>query len=331
MKSLRLHGVKSLQIHHDPDPIPGDGETLLQVKAVGICGSDLHWFEDASIGDSTLDHPLILGHEFAALTPAGQLVAVDTCIPCGQCRLCQEGNPNLCPNHRFAGHGEQDGAMRDKIAWPDKLLFPLPEALNELDGVMLEPLGIAIHAADLGHIKPGYSVGVFGCGPIGLLIIQMARLMGAIPIIATDKLTHRLVAARDFGATHTFQVEANERDTEILTMTGGDGLDIVFEAAGENSAVQTAVAVARPGAQVVLAGIPADDQTSFSASISRRKGLTFRVVRRMKHTYPRAIRLVENRMVEVRSLVTQCFPMGEYDQAFRIASRRDGIKIVLLP
>jgi L-iditol 2-dehydrogenase len=221
--------------------------------------------------------------------------------------------------------------MREKIAWPVKNLFPLPGSMNELDGVMLEPLGIAIHSVDLGHIKPGISVGIFGCGPIGLLVIQLSRLMGATPIIATDRLTHRLDAARSFGATYTYQVEANERDDEILSTINDEGLDVVVEAAGENAAVETAVAVARPGAQVVLAGIPADDRISFSASISRRKGLTFRIVRRMKHTYPRAIRLVENGLVDVRSLVSHSFPMEDYDQAFTTASRREGIKIAIRP
>jgi L-iditol 2-dehydrogenase len=301
----------------------------LHVKAVGICGSDLHWFSEAAIGDAHLDHPLVLGHEFSGVTEAGVRVAVDPAIPCGVCEFCQHGHPNLCEGMIFAGHGAQDGALREWMTWPSKHLFPLPDLLTSADGAMLEPLGVAIHAVDLGKLRPGMTVGVFGCGPIGLLIVQLARLSGASKILATDVLPHRVEAAKSFGAHQAFLAEAGQELSQMRAATGGRGVDVAFEVAGEQEAVDTAFAAVVPGGKVILAGIPAEDRTSFSASIARRKGLTIKMVRRMKHTYPRAIELVSRGLVDVRSIVTHRFPLAEAYEAFRVAERREGLKILI--
>src|SRR5262249_60064598 len=118
--------------------------------------------------------PFVLGHELAGTTEDGRLVAVDPALPCQRCRSCLEGDFNLCPNTRFAGDGVQDGGLREWMAWPERALVPLPPSLTPADGAMLEPLGIALHAMDLGHGRAGETVGVFGCGPIGLLMVQLA-------------------------------------------------------------------------------------------------------------------------------------------------------------
>jgi L-iditol 2-dehydrogenase len=306
------------------------GESLLRVRAVGICGSDLHWFNEAGIGDARLDKPLVLGHEFSALTEEGQRVAVDPSIPCGVCEYCKRGDPNLCERLIFAGHAGQDGALRQQIAWPKRCLFPLPDVLSDLDGVMLEPLGIAIHAVDLAHLQIGMSVGVFGCGTIGLLILQLVRLAGVNKVLATDILTHRVEAARALGADEALLVGKGSGDQEIA-MIDQRRLDVVFEAAGENAAVEMAVAAVCRGGKVILVGIPPDDRTSFSASLARHKGLTFKLVRRMKLTYPRAIQLVESGKVNVRSLVTHTFPIEQAAEAFAVAARREGLKIIITP
>ncbi len=188
MKSIRLHGTGDLQIHEEPVPVAGEGQKLVRVKAVGVCGSDLHWFSGGEIGDAKLERPLVLGHEFAGELEDGQRVAIDPAISCGHCEFCKRGHPNLCSSIIFAGYGTQDGSLREYMEWNEKCLFPLPDSLTFEDGAMLEPLGVAIHAVDLAHLKTGMTVGVFGCGPIGLLIIQMAKLSGAANIIATDKL-----------------------------------------------------------------------------------------------------------------------------------------------
>jgi L-iditol 2-dehydrogenase len=198
---------------------------------------------------------------------------------------------------------------------------------------MLEPLGVAIHAVDLAHIRPGMSVGVMGCGPIGLLIQQVARAAGATQIIATDPLPHRLDAARALGALAIQAGPQSEEAAEVkraaARVSGRDGVDVAIEAAGVDPAVETAVEITRPGGRVVIVGIPAEDHYTFTASNSRRKGLTIAICRRMKHTYPRAIRLVESGRVDVRSLVTHRFPLEQIGEAFATANRREGIKIVV--
>jgi len=336
MKVLRLHGVQDLRLHDEPVPNPKTGEVLVQVKAVGICGSDLHWFAGEGIGDARLERPLVLGHEFAGVVASGsrqgQRVAVDPCITCGKCEFCLQGDPNLCIAHTFAGHGMTDGSLREYLAWPEEFLIPISDGLTDEDGAMLEPLGVALHTVDLGHLRTGMTVGVFGCGPIGLLAIQLARLSGAVQVVATDRLPHRLEAAQAVGADLVIQAEPGSHESAaILDATKGRGVDVAFEIAGENDAVETAVAVAKPGGCVVLAGIPGEDHTSFTASVARRKGLTLRMVRRMKLTYPRAIHLVEKGLVDVRSIVTDCFPIDESLKAFKQANERQGLKIVINP
>lgn len=327
MKAIRLFAARDLQMCVEPEPVLAAGETLLSITAVGLCGSDLHWVAHAGIGDARLSKPLVLGHEFTALTEKGQRVAVDPAIPCGRCEFCREGNPNLCPSVRFAGHSLQDGALRERIAWPAHNLYPLPNALSDAEGVMLEPLGVALHAVDLARVMPGCTVGVFGCGPIGLLVLQLAQLARAAQVIATEKLAHRMDPARSLGAI-VFDGRGNPAP-EILAATGGRGVDVAFEAAGENQAVETAIAATKPGGTVILIGIPTEDQTTFTASTARRKGLTLKLCRRMKDTYPRAIELVQTGAIDVRSLVTHRFPLREFQRAFAAAEKREGIKVLI--
>jgi L-iditol 2-dehydrogenase len=329
VKVVRLHGTGDLRIHEEPVPAAGDGEKLVRVKSVGVCGSDLHWFAEGSIGDAKLEHPLVLGHEFAGVTEDGQRVAIDPAIPCGRCEFCEHGHPNLCDNMIFAGHGNTDGALREWMAWHEKSLFPIPHSISDDDGAMLEPLGVAIHSVDLGKLKAGMSVGVFGCGPIGLLILQVAKLSGAAQIFATDKLAHRVEAAKRFGATQVFSTSEGRELEQIQAATKGRGVDVAFEAAGTQDSVDISFAAVASGGKVVLAGIPDDDRTSFSASTARRKGLTIKLVRRMKHTYPRAIELVSKGLVDVRSLVTHRFLLEDAQEAFRVAERREGLKIII--
>ncbi len=316
MKSVRLHGTGDLRIHEEPALVAGEGEQLIHVRAVGVGGSDLHWFSEGAIGEAKLEHPLVLGHEFAGETEDGRRVAVDPAIPCGQCELCQQGHPNLCSSLLFAGHGNQDGALREWLAWKENCLYPIPDSFSFAEGAMLEPLGVALHAIDLGKLKAGMSIGVFGCGPIGLLIVQLAKLSGAAQIIATDKLVQRAEAAKRFGANQAFLVE----DRHGL----GD-----MRAAVREKGVDDAFAAVLPGGKVILTGIPDDHRTSFSASTARRKGLTIKLVRRMKHTYPRAIELVSKGLVDVRSLITHRFPLERTAEAFAVAQRREGLKVII--
>lgn len=335
MNVLRLHAGGDLRLHQEPKPVPADGEVLVRVTSVGLCGSDLHWFDEAGIGDAQLDRPLVLGHECAGVIASGersgQRVAIDPAVPCTACVFCREGHPNLCETMRFAGHSTQDGGLQEYMAWPSDGLVPVPDGFTDEEIAMLEPLGVAIHAVSLGKVEPAMTVGIFGCGPIGLLILQVAKAAGATRIVATDKHPHRLEAARALGATAAIEADAGREQEAVWEATGGEGVTVAFEAATENAAVETAIAAARPGGRVVLTGIPSDDRTAFQASVARRKGLTLKLTRRMKHTYPRAIELVERGRVDVRALVSHRFPLEQADEAFGVAQRRAGLKVVIEP
>ncbi|MGD2157066.1 MAG: zinc-binding dehydrogenase [Anaerolineales bacterium] len=335
MKALRLHDINDSRVHEEPSPVADTGEALIKVTAVGICGSDLHWLTDGTTGDEMITTPFVLGHEFAGVVLdgelKGQLVAVDPAIPCESCEFCQEGNPNLCPDVKFAGQAPHDGALRQLVAWPENRLYPLPERFTAEHGAMLEPLGVALHTVDLGKVQPGMTVGICGCGPIGLLTLQVARLAGATRVLATDPLPHRLEAARELGADAVFLTSQGAEQAQIMAATRYRGVDVAYETAGENPAVETAVETCKPGGRVVLCGIPTVNRTSFKASTARRKGLTIKLVRRMKHTYPRAIRLVEAGLVNVHAIISHRFPLEEYKQAFDVAQKREGLKVVIYP
>jgi L-iditol 2-dehydrogenase len=333
VRVARLYGVRDLRIGEEPVPVPGAGESLVRVSAVGLCGSDLHWFEEAGIGDAGLDRPLVPGHEFAGVIEdgprRGERVAADPAIACGSCQPCRAGQRNLCLRVRFAGHSTDDGALREYLAWPSTLLHPLPDALSDADGAMLEPLGVALHALDLGRVRLGGSVAVVGCGPIGLLLVQAARAAGAGTIIAVDPLPHRRRAAEKSGADHAWDAIADAELAERVSATVGPGVDVAFEVAGPDAAVAAAMVAARPGARVVLVGIPAVDTTSFPASLARRKGLTIAMSRRMNEAYPRAIALAGAGRVDLASLVTDSFPLAAAAAAFPAAVSRAGLKIIV--
>ena len=328
MRTARLHAVGDLRVTDEPVPEAGPGMSLVQVTAVGICGSDLHWWDEGAIGDAKLTHPLVLGHEGAGVIAegprAGQRVAIDPAIPCQTCRACRDGYRNLCYRLKFSGHGETDGMMREFMAWPSTALHPLPDRVSDADGAMLEPLGVAIHSVDLGHLPFGGTASVIGCGPIGLLLISVLKAAGASSVLAIEPLPHRREAAERMGANEVYEPA---EFTESLRV----GVDVAFEAAGNNEAVELAMASVRPGGRVVLAGIPGDDAISFGASLARRKGLTIAMVRRMNEVYPRAISLAERGVVDLGSVVTSRTGLGEIPAAFGDAARRTGLKAIIEP
>ena len=170
---------------------PGPLDRRVAVTSVGLCGSDLHWFEEGTIGDARLDHPLVLGHEFCGRLDDGQLVVADPAIPCGTCGPCTSGDAHLCLTLSFAGHGTTDGGLRSSLSWPARLLRALPESIDIETGALLEPLGVALHAVDLAAIQPGERALVVGCGPIGLLIIRVLRCVGVRQILASEPLPHQ--------------------------------------------------------------------------------------------------------------------------------------------
>ncbi|HZQ88866.1 MAG TPA: alcohol dehydrogenase catalytic domain-containing protein [Gaiellaceae bacterium] len=328
MKVLRLHRAGDLRLHEEPEPRAADGEVLVHVSAVGLCGSDRHWFVEAGIGDAVLDRPLVLGHEFAGVIAsgprAGERVALDPAVPCRRCDVCLAGLPHLCPSGRFAGHGSTDGALRTSLAWPEDLAHRLPDRVPDTEAALLEPLGVALHSLDLGHVRRGTRTGVFGCGPIGLLLVQAIGAAGGETVVATDPLPHRRTAALTAGAAEA--VDPGE------LAGGGLGLDVAFETAGAEGALADAIEAVRPGGRVVLVGVPDDDRTSFVASAARRKGLTLLVCRRMEPAdLPRAIGLAESGGVDLGSLVGERHALDDWRDAFAALVERRTLKVVVEP
>jgi len=327
---LRLHGPGDLRLHDEPVPVPQPGEVLLNVTAVGLCGSDLHWYQDGSIGSTRLGDPLVLGHEFAAVVASGPRTGMRVCVepadPCGTCETCAAGLGELCDRMRFSGQAPTDGALRTWMAWPERLLVELPPGIPDVQASLLEPLGVALHAIDLADLRPGQRAAVVGTGPIGLLLIRALRSAGIHAVDATDLLLHRVAGARDSGATQTWPA-GDDTPPEALS-----AYDVVFECAGTDAALASALRIARPAGRVILVGIPADDRTSFQASEGRRKGLAMVFCRRMRaEDLGRATDLVASGRLALDGLVTEVFPLSQGAAAFEALASRRGLKVVIVP
>ncbi|MBP1596157.1 MAG: gutB [Acidobacteria bacterium] len=346
MLAVRLHGPRDLRVDEVPHPgLPGKGQVLLRIRATSVCGSDLHSYRHGRTGDTGAVQPLVLGHEFSAeveeaglesldghfqpLLP-GMRVAVDPAQPCGECSLCREGNPNLCPSIRFCGNYPVGGSLCDWMLMPAHSCFPVPDEIDDAAAALLEPAGVALHAADLARIRVGTSAAILGAGPIGLLILQIARLAGADPVFVTDRLPWRLDLARKFGGI-PIHCEEDDATRWILDHTHGLGTDVAVESAWGAETVAQAAEIARPGGCLVLVGIPEEDRLVMKHSAARRKGLTILMSRRMKHVMPRVLRLVSRGLVDVHNLISHRFPLTQAPDAFELnAEYKDNVTKVVI-
>ena len=333
MEVLRLHGANDVRVHQEPEPVAAPGEELVRVTAVGLCGSDLHWYEDGGIGESVVEEPLVLGHELGGVVisgpRAGERVVVEPANACGVCEFCRVGNGNLCPNVRFLGHAPVHGGLRTVMNWPQRLLLPAPDSIEGDDIALLEPLGIALHGIDLGHVKPGMSAGVFGSGPIGLLLIRALKAMGVGRVIATDAKPHRVEAALVSGADEAWPTAVDGQPEGIRDVAK---VDVTFEVAGEDAALESAMITAKPGGRVVVVGIPPTNRHAFPAGEVRRKGLTVAWSRRMKAIHMlRAIEMADHGIVSLEGLISATYPLSEAAKAFDDLVARNGLKIVVKP
>jgi L-iditol 2-dehydrogenase len=333
MLAIRLHGPRDLRVDTLPDlPEPGRGEALVRVTAAGICGSDLHTYQDGRIGDTVVKEPLVLGHEFAgqvlkvgadALDGEGQplrsgsRVAVDPATACGRCEQCEQGNPNLCLHLKFCGLYPQDGCYREQMIVTARQCFPIPDSIDDASGALLEPLGVALHATDLSHLRLGDRVAILGAGPIGLLILQTVRLAGAGEVFVTDRFPWRLELAKRLGGT-VIDATTSDPVKAVMERTNGRGVDVAIEAAWAEETVQQAAEMAMYGGRVTLVGIPGEDRLTMAHSPARRKGLTLRFCRRMKHTYPRARTIVQSGLVNLPVLVSHRLPLTSAAEAFAL-------------
>lgn len=346
MLAARLYGPRDLRVESVPRPRqPGPGEALLRVTAVGVCGSDLHNYIDGRIGEVIPEHPIVLGHEFGAVVAAvgpdahdgnfqpllpGTRVAVDPAQPCGRCEMCEQGHPNLCHRLHFCGSYPDDGSLCEQMIMPAHTCFPIPDALDDAGAALLEPLGIGIHAIDLAKIRVADSVVILGAGCIGLYLLQLAKLSGADPVFVVDQFAWRLRLAERYGA-----IPINFKEVDpvqaVRTATKGRGVDVAIEAAWADHSVQWAADMVRLGGRLTLVGIPGDDKMEVKHSTIRRKGLTMRVVRRMKHTYPRAIQLALGGKIDLHGMISHRFSLAEAAQAFAMnaAYRDEVIKVMI--
>ncbi len=333
MMAALLYGPRDMRVERIPRPAaPGPGMALLRVTAVGLCGSDLHTYMDGRIGEWVVAAPLVLGHEFGGVVEAvgpeaydgnfaplqvGTRVAVDPAQPCGRCEMCEQGHPNLCHRLHFCGLYPDGGSLCEYIVMPAHCCFPVPPTIDDAGAALLEPLGIALHAVDLAKLHVADSVAILGAGPIGLLLLQVAKLAGAAPIYVIDQFPWRLELAQQYGAVPINFAEVDPVQA-VMQATGGRGVDVAMEAAWADHSVQQAADMARMGGRLVLVGIPGPDKLEMKHSTARRKGLTIRVSRRMKHVYPRAIKLVENGSIDLHGIVSHHFPLSRTPDAYEL-------------
>ncbi|MGF1625539.1 MAG: zinc-binding dehydrogenase [Alphaproteobacteria bacterium] len=336
MQAVYIHGRRDVRIGELALPDRAN-EIPVDVSAVGICGSDLHYYLEGGIGAAQIREPFVPGHEFAGRMAQdyepmglrrGELVAIDPARPCGRCEWCRRGHVNLCPNVEFAGAPPHGGAMTERITVEPHQIFKLPEGMTASVAVMLETLGVSLHAIDLAKPKLLESVAVIGCGPVGLCAVQLLREAGVGEILAIDPLAYRTQVALATGA-----AQAGDDHRAIADWTGGRGVDLVVEATNAPEGFQHAADAARIGGRVVLVGIPEGNLYTLTADVARRKGLTIRFSRRMGDVYPRTIRLVAEGRVDVDAIVSHRFPIGQAPEAFAMqAAYADGaLKTLIYP
>jgi len=310
-------------------------EVLLRVMAAGVCGSDRHYFTKGRIGEQGVTFPFIIGHECAALVEqtgaavtrlrAGDRVAVDPAVSCGICDQCRAGRPHICRSLLFLGcPGQLPGCFAEYIVMPERNCYPLPAPISYAQGVLAEPLAIAIYALDFMDPLPGQSIVILGAGPIGLCVLAAAQARGITNISMTDIIRERLLAAQQAGAVWV----ANPHNTDIVQELLHPGVqpDAVFECCGSGEALQQAVQILKPGGKLIIIGIPDEERVAFNIHTLRRKEITIINVRRQNKTTAAAVQLLAQGRVDLDYLLTHRFPLAEVQAALDLVSDyKDGV------
>jgi len=344
MKRFVLDGVRSFALQEVDPPTPKRGEALLKMRKVGICGSDLHVWRTLHIGEVRIDRPLTIGHECVAdvvdagegveRSLVGKRVAIEPAMSCGRCKWCRLGLTNVCPNVQFLGMPPQDGALREYMTHPARLLEPLSDKVSDEAGVVFEPMAVALHAVNLVNAQPGQSAVILGTGVLGTCALELLALRGCPHIVCVDLLEDRLARAARLGATGTVKAEPGQREEvvrRIMPLLPEGGADVVIDCAGVPETIWNMCEVAAPGGHVAVIGIDPEDRFSCRFSAARRKGLTIRMVRRSLNTLPACIRLTEAGLIEPERLVTHTFRASELDEAFRtVDTVSDGVLKALI-
>ncbi len=336
MKASLLTGIQKMETRDIPIPeMTSSKDVLLRVAMAGVCGSDVHYFRNGRSSGQDIEFPWIMGHECAAVVEKvgdqvtrlsqGDRVAVDPAVSCGNCDQCRGGRPNTCRSLRFLGFpGQMKGCLREFIVMPEENCFQINDRLSFSQGTLVEPLSIGIYAIDFIKEEEPKAIGILGCGPIGLSVMQAALAQDILKIYATEKIRERLAYARSHGAVWVGNPEEMDIQPEIWKQTGG--LDAVFECCGDQDALDQAIDLLKPGGTLLILGIPETERVSFDAHKLRRKEIRIQNVRRQSGCTQRAIDFIDTKKVDIDFMATHTFSLEEVQQAFTlVAEYGDGV------
>jgi len=336
MKAAVLTGIGQMEIREVPDPtIQKDTDVLLKIETVGVCGSDVHYYETGRIGSQIVQFPYIVGHECAATVAAvgpavkdvkvGQEVVVEPAVSCHECEQCGLGRENTCSNLRFLGTpGQGQGCLSEYLVMPEECCLPTDGKITLEQGALCEPLAIAVYAVKQSQLPPAASVVMLGSGPIGLSCMIAAKARNVANCYMTEKIDERVEVARRGGATWVGNPLKEDVVAAILEQAPS-GVDVVYECAGQQETLDQAIDLLKPGGRLMLIGIPREERVSFAIDKIRRKEVTIVNVRRQNKCTQAAIDLVASGKVDVDFLVTHRFGLDHAKEAFDlVAGYRDG-------
>jgi len=319
---------------------PGPGEVLVRLRAVGLCGSDLHWYLDGRIGHSRAVYPQVLGHEGAGEIVAvgagvtdlkpGQRVSIEPSITCGHCESCLAGFHNNCRSSIFMGGPRRFGMLRECAVIPARNADPFSQEMDFVEATLIEPLAVMVHTLELVPVRAGDTVAVLGAGPIGVLCTAMARMAGASRIFVADKVGHRLELARKMGADVAIHTPWEPILEGILDETGGRGVDVVFEAAGATETINAAIGMARRGGKVALIGLPWQEELKIDLHTAMDRELDLQTIRRSNHRGSAALEILRTGRIPT-ALITHRYNLGASVEAFEtLAAYADGVGKVVI-
>lgn len=325
MKVAVMNGVGKMGFVEREIPQPADNEVLVKLEYVGICGSDMHYYETGRIGDYVVEPPFVLGHEPGGVVvevgknvthlKVGDRVALEPGKTCGHCEYCREGKYNLCPDVVFFATPPVDGVFQEYVAHEAALCFKLPENVDTLEGALIEPLAVGFHAANQGGAHAGQTAVVFGAGCIGLVSMMALRAEGVSRVYVVDIMQKRLDKAMELGATGVINSMNTDVQEEIGRLTEGKGVDLVIETAGMEVTTRQAIHVTKKGATIVLVGYSKTGEMTLPLSLALDKELTFKTVFRYRHIYPMAIEAVASGKVNLKGIVSNIFNFDDIQAA----------------
>lgn len=343
MKAAVMTEPGSIRIEEQPVPEPAPDEVLVKVMAVGVCGSDVHYFEHGRIGRFVVEKPIILGHECAGIIAAvgadvtrlkeGDRVAIEPGVTCGRCPACKEGRYNLCPDVQFLATPPVDGAFVQYMTIREDMVFPIPDHLSFEEAAMNEPFSVGIHAARRSKLAPGTTLAIMGMGPVGLMAVAAAKSFGVDRIIVTDLEEVRLEAALRLGATHAINVRKEDAVQAIRELTNGIGVDTAWETAGNPKALQTALYSLRRGGKLAIVGLPAQDEIALNVPFIADNEVDLYGIFRYANTYPAGIEFLASGQHDVMSLITDRYDLEETQQAMERAlhNKSGSLKVMVYP